>query len=116
MNLATASFSPQFHGHTPLWKAFWIYGVLLSHVYFGAILFLFNRVGPVLMFALLWGFIFYTLAIMRVIWVNTLNTQQALFTFAARYLTVIWMINSFVVTGYLYMTYFGYWKPLVNLP
>lgn len=116
MTIATDSFSPNFHGRTPLWRVFWIYGVLFSHLYFGSILYLFNRVGPALMFALLWGFILYTLVIMRVIWINTLNTKQEVFTFAARYLTVIWMINSFVVTSYLYMTYFGYWQPLVNLP
>lgn len=116
MNIKDALLSPNFRGHIPLWKVFWIYGVLFSHIYFFSIIMLFNRAGPVVMFLLLWGFIFYTLVIMRMVWVNARNTTRELYTFGARYLTAVWMVNSLVVTSYLYMTYFHYWKPLVDLP
>lgn len=109
-------FSATYRGHLPLWKVFWIYGVIFSHLYFGLILFMYNRASPALMVLLIAGFVVYTLGIMRMVWINALNTSKEIYRFAARYLTVFWMINSILVSSYLLMTYFGYWKLLVNLP
>jgi hypothetical protein len=109
MNAKEWLFSMDTRGNEPLWKVFWLYGVLLSHLYFGVLLFVFDSASPLIMALLLAGFVVYTLGIMRAIWINAFNTSKEIHTFLARYLTVFWMINSLLVTFYLSMVYFGFW-------
>lgn len=118
MNTTTrdALYGIDYQGNLPLWKVFWGYGVLFSHIYFGFILTMYNRAEPLLMCLLLVGFMAYTLGIMRLVWINAFNTGKQAYGYAARYLTVFWMINSILVSLYLFMTYFGYWELLVQLP
>ena len=44
-------------GHTPLWQVFWIYGVLVSHLLFGSILYLFRVVDTPALALMLAGFV-----------------------------------------------------------
>lgn len=114
-NIRDALLSMDFHGKQPLWKVFWIYGVLFSHLYLGTVLALYNRAGALAMSLLLLGFILYTLGIMRLVWINAFNTSKELYAYTARYLTVFWMINSILISSYFFMTYSGYWALLVSL-
>lgn len=116
MNISNALLSMDYRGKKPLWEVFWVYGVLFSHVYFGLIIAHYNRAGVVSISLLLLGFMAYTLGIMRMVWINAFNTTKSNYGFAARYLTIFWMINSILASLYLFMTYFGYWELLVDLP
>lgn len=115
-NVRNTLLSMDYRGKKPLWEVFWIYGVLFSHVYFALILAHYNRAGELSISLLLVGFMVYTLCITRLVWINSLNTSKEFYSYAARYLTIFWMMNSILISSYLFMTYFGYWKLLIDLP
>lgn len=54
--MTTRTLSDEPRGHTRLWVVFWIYGVLVSHLAFGAILLTWRQLGTPLA-ALLGGFV-----------------------------------------------------------
>lgn len=50
-------FAADVRGHTRLGKVFWIYGVLSSHLQFGAILYFYRRMETPILTVVLIGFV-----------------------------------------------------------
>lgn len=94
-------------GHSRLWVVFWIYGVLASHLAFGAIVFAYPRVGTPVLAALLVAFVAYTAWIMRAVWVNAFNVEKETYGHIARALTVAWAINAVLVSCFLLLGHLG---------
>lgn len=94
-------------GHTPLWRAFWVYGVLVSHVLFGAILLVFREVSTPVIAAILAAFVAYTAWIMRTVWCNAFNVRNAVYGHIARALTVAWALNTVLVSLFLFLGHVG---------
>lgn len=112
MNLQTALLDPDARGGQPLWRVFWIEGVLLSQLLFGLILFLRTRVGSAAFGLLLTGFVLYTAWIMRLVWINAPNTRNENYTYIARALTVAWALNAVLVSLFLFLGHLGH----IDLP
>lgn len=94
-------------GRTRLWVVFWIYGVLVSHLFFGAILYFYRQLGTPLLALLLAVFLVYTAWIMRAVWVNAFNVEKDTYSHIARALTVVWSINAVLVSGFLLLGHLG---------
>ena len=94
-------------GHSQLWVVFWIYGVLTSHLFFGAIVYFYRQIGTPLLAALLAGFVAYTAWIMRAVWVNAFNVQKETYGHIARALTVAWALNAVLVSAFLFLGHLG---------
>lgn len=107
MNAQTAFLSPDTKGRTRLWIAFWIYGVLFSHLLFGGIALAYAQVDNVTLGLLLAAFLCYTAWIMRTIWVDADNTDSPLYSAVARYLTVAWAINAVLVSGFMFLAHWS---------
>lgn len=103
----TTFLSPDTRGNTPLWQAFWVHGVLVSHAYFATILYLFPRVATPVIAALLAGFVAYTAVITRSVWINACNTRNETLGEIARFLTVAWALNAVLMSGFLLMSHLG---------
>lgn len=86
MTMQTLSIEPR--GRGPLWVVFWIYGVLVSHLFFGAILYFYRQLGTPLLALLMAGFVTYTAWIMHAVWVNAFNVDKEIHGHIARALTV----------------------------
>ena len=114
--METTFLSPDTRGHTPLWRVFWIRGVLVSHLYFAAILYLFPRLATPAIAVLLAGFVVYTAVITRSVWINAYNTRREVLGEIARFLTVAWALNSVLVSGFLFLSHFGSSEPHLPLP
>ncbi len=90
-------------GHAPLWKAFWLWGVVLSWILFGAFAGLANLIG------LNWGLFLlativmvpYSAWILVSVWLCADNVTNVLWSYVARFLTVIWALNIGVAAGLL---------------
>ncbi|MCP5327598.1 MAG: hypothetical protein H7A18_00680 [Sinobacteraceae bacterium] len=94
-------------GSTPLWIVFWIYGVVASHLMFGAILLLFRSISTPLLAAVLLAFVLYTAWIMRTVWRNAFNVGNQVYGHMARALTVAWALNAVLVSGFLLLGHVG---------
>lgn len=105
MTLQATSTEPR--GRTRLWIVFWIYGVLASHLFFGAILYFYRQIGTPLLAVLLAGFIAYTAWIMRTVWVDAFNVRKEIYTYIARALTVAWALNAVLVSVFLFLGHLG---------
>ncbi|GAB3000513.1 hypothetical protein GCM10010960_00430 [Arenimonas maotaiensis] len=105
MNMESATLDRR--GNTRLWLVFWIYGVLISHLMFGAILYFYHQVGTPSLIALLALFVAYTAWIMHAVWINAFNVQNVVYGQIARALTVAWAINSVMVSGFLLLGHLG---------
>ncbi len=92
-------------GSTPLWLAFWIYGVVVSQVLFGSIMLAFNRVDTPLFGVMLLGFIAYTAWVLNSVWRNADNVREPSYGQIARFLTVAWSINAVLVSGFLLLSH-----------
>lgn len=90
-------------GRSRLWVVFWIYGVLVSHLLFGAILYFYRQIGTPLLAVLLAGFVAYTAWIMRMVWINAFNVEKEIYGHIARALTVAWALNAVLVSGFLFL-------------
>ncbi len=101
--------SDDVRGHTRLWVVFWIYGALLSHLFFGTILYFhfYRQTGTPLMVVMLAGFVAYTAWIMRAVWINAYNVEKAIHGQIARYLTVAWALNAVLVSIFLLLGHLG---------
>jgi uncharacterized membrane protein YhhN len=88
-------------GTTPLWKVFWLYGVLVSHVLFGGILLLYGQLGTTPLALLLLGFVVYTAWVLNAVWRNAGNVRVPIYGEIARFLTVAWSINAVLVSIFL---------------
>ncbi|MHB8912436.1 MAG: hypothetical protein ACYC42_07275 [Lysobacter sp.] len=105
MTMQMLSIEPR--GRSPLWMVFWIYGVLVSHLFFGAILYFYRQIGTPLLALSLAGFVAYTAWIMRAVWVNAFNVEKEIYGHIARALTVAWAINAVLVSGFLFLGHLG---------
>jgi hypothetical protein len=88
-------------GEEPLYKVFWVYGVVVSFImaiFFGAALYA-KRAG--LQEALLVLFAVYTIWILVSVWRCAKNTQEAYWGLLARQLTVIWAGNALMLLFFL---------------
>ncbi len=94
-------------GRNRLWLVFWIYGVLFSHVFFGAILYFYRRVDAMTLALMLGAFLLYTAWIMRTIWVDALNVRNDMWGYLARWLTVAWALNAVFVSVFLFLGHLG---------
>lgn len=92
-------------GSTPLWVAFWVYGVLVSQVLFGSIMLTFNRVDTPLFGVLLLAFVAYTAWVLNTVWRNADNVSQPAYAQIARFLTVAWSLNAVLVSGFLFLSH-----------
>lgn len=99
--------SPDTRGAQPLWRVFWIYGVVCSHLLFFALLWLFDRAGSPLYTLLLAAFVGYSLLIARMVWINADNVQDERLGTIARFLTVAWALNAILVSGFLLLSHIG---------
>lgn len=105
--MTTRTMSDEPRGRTRLWVVFWIYGVLVSHLAFGAILYAYGQVGTPLLALMLAVFVAYTAWIMRSVWVNAFNVHNETHGHIARALTVAWAINAVLVSGFLLLGHLG---------
>lgn len=105
--MTTHTLSDEPRGRTRLWVVFWIYGVLFSHLAFGAIVYTYRQVGTPLLALMLAVFVAYTAWIMRAVWVNAFNVDKELHGHIARALTVAWAINAVLVSGFLLLGHMG---------
>lgn len=94
-------------GRTRLWIVFWIYGVLVSHVLFGAIIYFYRKVDATTLAVMLAVFLLYTAWIMRTIWVDALNVKNDTWGYLARWLTVAWALNAVMVSLFLFLGHLG---------
>jgi hypothetical protein len=90
-------------GHGPLWKVYWLYGVLGSNV-LALILFVLMERSALssgwfqLVLLLLAA---YTVWIVVSVWRCAFNVEKPVYTHMARALTVAWAINALLVLGFL---------------
>ena len=105
MNTQSLPVEPR--GRTRLWVAFWIYGVLVSQVLFGSILYFYRRVDAMVLALMLGAFLLYTAWIMRTIWVDALNVRNDMWGYLARWLTVAWALNAVMVSIFLFLGHLG---------
>jgi hypothetical protein len=90
-------------GHGPLWKVYWLYGVLGSNV-LGAILLLLIRQGALgtFWFQVVWLLLAaYTVWIVVSVWRCAFNVDNPMYGHMARALTVAWAINALMILGFL---------------
>lgn len=90
-------------GQGPLWKVYWLYGVLGSNV-LALVLFLLMQRGAIdsvwfqLVLLLLAA---YTVWIVVSVWRCAFNVEKPMYGHMARALTVAWAINALLVLGFL---------------
>jgi ABC-type sugar transport system permease subunit len=90
-------------GHGPLWKAYWLYGVLGSNVLALILLLLMRSGAP----GSLWFQIVllllaaYTVWIVVSVWRCAFNVENPMYGHMARALTAAWAINALLVLGFL---------------
>ena len=94
-------------GRTPLWVVFWLYGVIASHLFFGAIIYSYREASTPVVGLLLAGFLVYTAWIMHTIWVNALNVRNEFWGYLARWMTVAWALNAVMVSLFLLLGHMG---------
>ncbi len=94
-------------GRTRLWVTFWLYGVLASHVFFGAIIYSYREVSTPVVGLMLGGLLLYTAWIMHTIWVNALNVRNEFWGYLARWMTVAWALNAVMVSLFLLLGHMG---------
>lgn len=92
-------------GSRPLWQVFWLQGVLLSHLLFGAILLCYQRLDTALLALLLLGFVAYTAWVLNAVWRNASNVRTPIYGEVARFLTVAWSVNAVLVSIFLLLSH-----------
>lgn len=105
--MSTQATSTEPRGRTRLWIVFWIYGVLASHLFFGAILYFYRQIDTPLLAVLLAAFVAYTAWIMRAVWVDAFNVRKEIYAYIARALTVAWALNAVLVSVFLFLGHLG---------
>ena len=102
---STAMLSPDTKGSTPLWLVFWVYGVAVSHVLFGIVLWCYAHGSTLLLTSSLVVLLIYSVWISRSIWINADNVRDRRFGNIARHLTVAWSINALMVSAFLLLSH-----------
>jgi hypothetical protein len=90
-------------GQGPLWKVYWLYGVLGSNVLAVILLILMQRgglAGGWLQLVLV-ALVAYTVWIVISVWRCAFNVENPVYGHMARALTVAWAINAVLVLGFL---------------
>jgi hypothetical protein len=90
-------FAPElsaWRGQQPLWKVFWLYGVVVSSALIGTYLFAFVVDQVALRQILVICFAPYTAWLLVSIWRCANNTHELLWSTLARFLTVAWACNA----------------------
>ena len=90
-------------GRGPLWKVYWLYGVLGSVVLALILLFLIQRgaIDSVWFQLVLLLLAAYTVWILVSVWRCAFNVENPMYGHMARALTVAWAINALLVLGFL---------------
>ena len=90
-------------GEGPLWKVYWLYGVLGSTVLAGILLALMQRgaLGSIWFQLVLLLLAAYTVWIVVAVWRCAFNVEKPLYGHMARALTVAWAINALMVLSFL---------------
>lgn len=92
-------------GTRPLWQVFWLQGVILSHLLFGAILMLYQHLDSISLAILLTAFVGYTAWVLNAVWRNAGNVREPIYGEIARFLTVAWSINAVLVSTFLLLAH-----------
>lgn len=92
-------------GSRPLWQVFWLQGVVLSHLIFGAILLLYQSLDSLSLAILLVAFVCYTAWVLNAVWRNAGNVREPIYGEIARFLTVAWSINAVMVSTFLLLAH-----------
>lgn len=95
-------------GEAPLWKAFWLYGVLASNVGVALVAWglVSGRIDEHGLTGLVMLLILYTVWVLVSIWRCAGNARTEYYAILARALTVAWAINSVLVSGFLLLELF----------
>jgi hypothetical protein len=90
-------------GRGPLWKVYWLYGVLGSNVLALILFFLMERgaLGSVWFQLALLLLAVYTIWIVVAVWRCAFNVENPLYGHMAKALTVAWALNALLVLGFL---------------
>jgi hypothetical protein len=94
-------------GHGPLWKVYWLYGVIGSNV-LALILFLLmqrSAFGSIWFQLVLLLLAAYTVWIVVSVWRCAFNVENALYGHMAKALTVAWALNALLVLGFLQLQF-----------
>lgn len=92
-------------GSTLLWQVFWLQGVALSQLLFGAILLLYPQLDSASLALLLLAFLGYTAWVLNAVWRNAGNVRERIYGEVARFLTVAWSINAVLVSSFLLLAH-----------
>ncbi len=88
-------------GEGPLWRAYWLYGVVVSLVLAGLYVWLLSAGNLLAQQLLLPLLLLYTAWIVVAVWRCAPNSRRDLYTQLARWLTVAWAINVLLLLGFL---------------
>ncbi|MGP1666275.1 MAG: hypothetical protein ACTS5I_10280 [Rhodanobacter sp.] len=101
-SMTRTSWLVRFAGRTPLWKVFWLYGVIPSSVLWSVAAWLMiSGDMPGIVRGLLVGLLAYTAWIVVMVWHAAPNTTDARYGVLARALTVTWAINTVLMVFFL---------------
>jgi hypothetical protein len=96
-------------GDGPLWRVYWLYGVLISTILAGIYATALANNSIWLQQLLLPIFVAYTGWIVVSVWRCAPNASQEIYTVLARWLTVAWAINAILLAGFLQMWLIGFY-------
>lgn len=101
MSQSVASYYWQ--GRGPLWKVYWLYGVLGSNMLALILLLLMQRgaIGSLWFQIVLLLLAAYTVWIVVSVWRCAFNVEKPMYGHMARALTAAWAINALMVLGFL---------------
>lgn len=90
-------------GRGPLWRVFWLWGVVVSWILFALFLAAVQSLGITWGLFLVSGIVMlpYTVLILTGVWQCAYNCGNPFWGMAARGLTLIWALNVGLVGGYL---------------
>lgn len=104
IKLTADFFSPEvraWHGEQPLWKVFWVYGVVTSAALIAFYVLGFYLDHVAMRQALLLFFAAYTAWILVSVWRCANNAHERIWGFFARFLIVAWGCNTVLVLVFL---------------
>ena len=90
-------------GHAPLWKAFWLWGVIVSTLLLFLFLFALDQIGVTWGLLIVSGIIMvpYTVWVLVAIWQCADNVRNDFWGRMARFVTILWSFNIGAVAGIL---------------
>lgn len=89
------------HGFGPLWRIYWLYGVLGSAVLAAVLAIALMTSATAVQQIMLPVLLAYTVWIVVAVWRCAPNTGKELYTHLARGLTIAWAINAAMLIGFL---------------